>query len=898
MKFSEVLQKDFTKLVLYFVIGQDLIQHASAFHTFIPLKGLSKNVPQTIRPPREVLKAVAWNPLKAVAGTWDARAQISSLYQRQLGNLAPGKGKEVQFPTAKDFAEVKKRSSEVTQVNQGLAKLSMTYGWCLTDGDIYSIEQLKNDLLPSISYLKEQDIFKIMVALEVAYQAHNGQRRKSGEPYVIHPVEVAKILGELRMDAKIVVAGLLHDTVEDTPLTLEDLAELFGDDVSAIVKGETKVSKLPQQGGQQVGGGVVFSDKQAENLRCMLVAMAKDARVVVVKLADRLHNMRTLGAMPPHKQQRIAKETVSIFVPLAQRLGVYTIKSELEDLCFSILQPEEYSDIVERINRFKYQSRDARGEALTQQVRRLEVFLKESSTANLANNIRVEIMEHSPSDIWRRSQRNGKSLPDTIDPTYLRILFKAREIPGLSASAQEKEEQATCYRLLESVHTLFRPTSPLKVKDYIAFPKLNGYRSLHTQVVLESQPIEVQIRTYSMERVAKYGMAAQWLEDSHLADYLSLPWLDLARSKAFNSTLPTATGQEFADNIRDQLRGQRFVVSAKGLVSQVAAEANATVGSVVARQLAAGEHLVAVKVNGRQVPLTHPLREGDIVSTVLTTPLGGQTAAAAAVPSGAQSLTSPQKEVSPHPMNGTLWCAACEGMGVPLAPPAFSQLQQGGGGGGEESPNREGQAFDRGQKAQAVRVSVVSSMWPWNLVGEEEEVQQGEDNSQESIEEFFRPVAEGTGPVSPSTTTDFEWYRLAEIKHGRMCMVLLLFLFVPEIWDYIIAQAEHLPPTPFLPFYSYTPAQVLQLLVLVGIGEFIVTIIKNMQAKGSIIIEERRSNSIPVMLEEEKRQIQGLINNEILYGRLAMLGISAMLLQAAVEPMHLTSVIYWNPFIN
>jgi len=777
--------------------------------------------------------AVAWDPLKAVA-VWDrfTVGQSSwSWWKRVWSEVSTADFERTAYESYVTLNGTE--ANHLKQLNQGLVRLSMMYGWCLTEHDLYMIERLKKELLPAVSYMDALDISTIMVALEVAYQAHNGQRRKSGEAFINHPLEVAKMLGKLRMDANTVVAGLLHDTVEDTPITLAELSDMFGADVASIFKGDTKASKLSSQDSfadledsTTLGLPFSFTDKQAENLRCMLLAMSKDARVVVVKLADRLHNMRTLGAMPPSKQQRIAAETMSIFVPLARRLGMWPIKSELENLCFSILCPAEYKDVNDRIERF----RSGAG-AKIQQARRLELFLKSSFCSAQAENIRVDMIEHSPYSIWKKSQRDNSQLPDEINPFFFKILFKTKEVPGLSQSDEEKAEQATCYKVLDSVHTLFRPTAPLKVKDYIAFPKTNGYRALHTCVLVDNHALEVQIRTYGMERVALFGLAALWREDQLVAEYLSLPWLEVARTRALGATPPTAKGQEFAEAVSEELQSRRFVLAFQGGVSPILANGpNMTTGWVVNQQMSTGEHLVAVKVNGRQVPLNHPLRDGDIVCTVFTTSLKAFSTAETVV--GEQ----PSEEVSKRY--------------------ALSK-----------------------RTVQAVRVNLVSSDWPCDLV----EKTSAAAASNEESSDYFRPVAGRSSSILKldkdnsafQDLFDLSFYRLAELKHGRMSIVFLLLMVVPGFSAYITEMKASTELTPFLPLSMSSPTQVIQVAVLMGIGELAAFIWKMLAVEQS---NPSRSQGRIIF--------NSLLATEVAYGRLAMIGVICVLLQALSTPIH------------
>ncbi|MFZ9536441.1 MAG: RelA/SpoT family protein, partial [Vulcanococcus sp.] len=317
----------------------------------------------------------------------------------------------------------------------------------------------------------------LSAAFDFAFQLHDGQVRASGEPYICHPVAVADLLRDIGASAGVIAAGFLHDVVEDTDVTPEEIEQHFGAEVRGLVEGVTKL------------GGIHFTNKteaQAENLRRMFLAMASDIRVVLVKLADRLHNMRTLGALKPEKQQRIARETREIYGPLANRLGIGRFKWELEDLAFKILEPEAYRDVQQQVSS-KRSDRE----------QRLGV------TAGILSNKLASVGLHECEvsgrpkhlyGIWNKMQRQQKAFHEIFDVAALRIICPNVE---------------SCYRALAVVHDTFRPI-PGRFKDYIGLPKPNGYQSLHTAVIGRHRPIEVQIRTSEMHRVAEFGIAAHW----------------------------------------------------------------------------------------------------------------------------------------------------------------------------------------------------------------------------------------------------------------------------------------------------------------------------------------------------------------------------------------------------
>src|SRR4029079_9408551 len=315
-------------------------------------------------------------------------------------------------------------------------------------------------------------------AHQVAQEAHEGQLRAAGEPYVQHPIEVAHYLATLQMDAETLAAGLLHDVPEDTDVTIADLEKRFGREVAKLVDGVTKLSKF--------GSARSMEEQQAENIRKMFLAMAEDVRVVIIKLADRLHNMRTLGALPIEKQQRIARQTAEIYAPLAERLGICQVKWELEDLAFKVLEPDEYRSLATQLE----SHRRAR-EAFVR--RAMDVLRKALDEAGIQAEISGR-PKHIYS-IHRKMIRKGAELGEIYDLHALRVLVN---------------DVRDCYAALCVVHSLWRPI-PGQFDDYIAMPKNNLYQSLHTAVVaLDGKPLEVQIRTHEMHRVSEVGIAAHW----------------------------------------------------------------------------------------------------------------------------------------------------------------------------------------------------------------------------------------------------------------------------------------------------------------------------------------------------------------------------------------------------
>lgn len=481
---------------------------------------------------------------------------------------------------------------QVSHLNRGFLQLSATFGWCVTDAEAVELDDFNTQVIDDASYLNPTEQHWVSVALQVAYHAHQGQRRKSGEPFIVHPVAVMRILAGLRMDAESLVAGLLHDTVEDTRLEFEDIETQFGSTVRRIVEGETKLSKIPgrvsaftaseyEMGGsaaQQMSGE---GAKQAENLRHLLIAMSKDWRVLVVKLSDRLHNMRTLGAMPKDKKVRIAQETMGVFVPLARRMGLWAIKTELEDRCFKTLHAEEYSR-VSSLLRLRSEATGHTGKALENQRQRLEELLRRTSALEgRAASFRVAVGVKPAYTVWRSMARNGGLLGSVLDCVQFKVTFSLHPKPGpdgvvRSSFENSERERAACYRLLESLHGLLPPISPPRVDDFIAVPKPNGYRALHSTVLLKGNAVEVQILTEDMNRVAQFGIAASQVAARSSGNMKNLPWLAELQTSA--EAFALGCGDTYSASIRDSLtrtQERRFVFDPQGKILDLAG--NATV---------------------------------------------------------------------------------------------------------------------------------------------------------------------------------------------------------------------------------------------------------------------------------------------------------------------------------
>ena len=436
-----------------------------------------------------------------------------------------------------------------------------------------------SELLRLSEHLAPADRELVQHAYTRASEAHVGQRRVSGEEYVEHPLHVARILADLGLDAQTLAAALLHDTVEDTEVTLDDVAAEFGPAVGRLVEGVTKLSRIEFRSDQQ---------QHAENIRRMLLAMADDIRVVLIKLADRLHNMRTLDALPESKRRKISRETMDIYAPLAHRLGIGQIKWELEDLAFRNLSPDEYHEIVGRVSR-KRRDRE-----------RMVADLSDILARELEKiDIQAEISgrpKHIYS-IWQKMRRDQKEFTQIYDLLAMRVLV---------------DSVKDCYGVLGVVHSLWKPL-PGRFKDYIAMPKSNGYQSLHTTVISHTgEPIEVQIRTGGMHRVADFGVAAHWSykdngTDPHFDQKLS--WLRLLMEWQKEVT----DAESFVDAVKvDIFQDEVFVFSPKGDVLNLPA-GSTPVDFAYRIHTEVGHRCIGSKVNGRMVPLDYELKNGEIV---------------------------------------------------------------------------------------------------------------------------------------------------------------------------------------------------------------------------------------------------------------------------------------------
>ena len=422
---------------------------------------------------------------------------------------------------------------------------------------------------------------KIILAYEFANEAHIGQFRKSGEPYMTHPVEVAKILINMKMDTETIVAGLLHDVVEDTWITVADIEYNFGPTVAKLVDGVTKLKHLPEG-----------TQKQLENIRKMIVAMAKDVRVVIIKLADRLHNMRTLKHMKEEKRVKIATETLEIFAPIAHRLGMARIKWELEDLSLYYLKPEEYRRIVELVNGKRTEREDYTVSVKNIIIEELKKYSVEGEVTGRPKHFY---------SIYKKIVDKDKEFEELYDLIALRVILK---------------NEAECYHVLGIIHNIWKPV-PGRFKDYIAVPKSNGYQSIHTTVVgPEGKFVEIQIRTEDMNNIAEDGIAAHWKykENDKTAKNSDnvYTWL----KKILEWQQESDNSKEFVENVTgDLLNGEVFVFSPMGDVIELPAGATPLdFAFYIHTQI--GYKCIGAKVNGKIVPIDYKLTNGDKVDII------------------------------------------------------------------------------------------------------------------------------------------------------------------------------------------------------------------------------------------------------------------------------------------
>src|SRR5215204_3544514 len=452
----------------------------------------------------------------------------------------------------------------------------------------WDLDSLRTELIGSLRAQHPQaDLGAVERAFDLAVEAHSTQVRASGEPYVTHPIASAQILAELGIDPVAVSAALLHDVPEDTEYSLADVEDGFGPEVAHLVDGVTKLSKFSTHSHEQ---------QQAENIRKMFLAMAEDIRVVLIKLADRLHNMRTLGALKTEKQQRIARQTMEIYAPLAERLGIWQMKWELEDLSFKALEPEAFRDLAKLLDTRRKGRESFIDRAIDELKPRLEAAGIDAELQGRPKHIY---------SIWKKMQRKGAEFGEIYDVYAIRILV---------------DEVRDCYAALGVVHSLWRPI-PGQFDDYIAVPKNNLYQSLHTAVIaLDGKPLEIQIRTHQMHQVSEVGIAAHWrYKEGSKSDReydAKLAWL--RQLMEWQRDVSESDATEFVEGIKlDIFQDQVFVFTPKGDIKDLPAGAT-PLDFAYRIHTDVGHRTIGAKVNNRLVPLDYRLRNGDIVEIVTT----------------------------------------------------------------------------------------------------------------------------------------------------------------------------------------------------------------------------------------------------------------------------------------
>ena len=434
-------------------------------------------------------------------------------------------------------------------------------------------------------YQPKADTSLIQKAYDLANAAHKEQKRVSGEAYIIHPLSVAKILTELQIDEVTISAALLHDVVEDTTYTIEQMQEMFGEEVAMLIDGVTKLGRIEYKSKEE---------QQLENYRKMFLAMAKDIRVIMIKLADRLHNMRTLKFMREDKQKRIAKETIEIYAPLANRLGISNIKWELEDLCLRYLEPETYYELVESVK----QKRKERQVFIEESIQQIQGKLQEAG-------MKAEISGRAKHfySIYKKMKRDHKDISEIYDLSAVRVLV---------------DSVKDCYGVLGVIHAMWKPM-PGRFKDYIAMPKSNGYQSLHTTVMTKGYPLEIQIRTFAMHKVSEYGVAAHWKYKETGKSVGAGKEYDQKMSwlrQLVNLQQELSDPREYFEALKvDVFSDEVFVFTPKGDVIDLP-KGSIPIDFAYRIHTEVGHHCVGAKVNGKLVPLEYKLKNGDIVSVV------------------------------------------------------------------------------------------------------------------------------------------------------------------------------------------------------------------------------------------------------------------------------------------
>lgn len=456
-----------------------------------------------------------------------------------------------------------------------------------------SLEMREQVLFTQLAqYLPANKLEFVKKAYQFAQQSHIGQKRASGEEYIVHPLSVVSILADLQLDADTLSAAFLHDVVEDTDVTLDNLKELFGPTVALLVDGVTKLGKIEY---------ISKEEQQMENYRKMLMAMAKDVRVVLIKLADRLHNMRTLKFMNPIKQKAIAKETMEIFAPLAHRLGIYSIKWELEDLSFRYTEPESYFNLMEQVKQKRHEREDI-----------INNFIKELKEE--LNKVGIEgDIQGRPKNFYsinKKMRKQNKGINEIYDLLAVRILVHSVK---------------DCYGAIGVVHSMWPPI-PTRFKDFVAVPKSNMYQSLHTTVMTTyGQPLEIQIRTYEMHRIAEFGIAAHWRYKENNTEGPSsgfddkLSWL----RQLLDWHQDMKDTKEFIDSVKlDVFTDEVFVFTPRGDVIDLPL-GSIPIDFAYRIHTDVGNRCIGAKVNGRIVPLEHKLSNGDIVEIITSKQTNG-----------------------------------------------------------------------------------------------------------------------------------------------------------------------------------------------------------------------------------------------------------------------------------
>lgn len=596
----------------------------------------------------------AWKAPRVLSGFLASTAhppQCSSSSILQIGRRNRGKSKYEALYTGDCYSSDIPDLSIFGRLSRpSYVAFTKWHSYCSSSGcsDTFndaSPESLWESLKPTISYLSPKEMELVHNALKLAFKAHDGQKRRSGEPFIIHPVEVARILGELELDWESIAAGLLHDTVEDTNVvTFESIEDEFGATVRHIVEGETKVSKLGKLKCKNENSEA--QDVKADDLRQMFLAMTAEVRVIIVKLADRLHNMRTLSHMPPRKQSSIALETLQVFAPLAKLLGMYQIKSELENLSFMYTNAEDYAKVKRRIA-------DLYKEHEKEIVEANKILMKKIEDDQFLDLMTVKTEVRSackePYSIYKSVLKSKGSINEINQIAQLRIIIKPKQCIGVGPLCSPHQ---ICYHVLGLVHGIWTPI-PRAMKDYIATPKPNGYQSLHTTVIpflYESMfRVEVQIRTEEMDLIAERGIAAHYsgrgcvtglvghvmpngrgsrgkavcLNNANIA--LRIGWLNAIREWQ-EEFVGNMSSREFVDTVTRDLLGSRvFVFTPRGEIKNLPKGAT-VIDYAYMIHTEIGNKMVAAKVNGNLVSPSRVLANAEVVEIITYNALSSKSA--------------------------------------------------------------------------------------------------------------------------------------------------------------------------------------------------------------------------------------------------------------------------------